>query len=460
MVTRKPFRLAVPDLGSLVPETDVFFVDPHGTLRMARVEGSGPWSPPVQLGPPRAFTPGAALASSLRFGGVQLFIFVVDRKGALNAAWRWVDVGDPGLLAGRLAISPTHVFPAGAPLAVSPQFGLTKQMDVFLIDNQGALNVAWLVDTGNWNAPIHISPPAVFPRRASVAASNQFGIPDQTDVFAIDRSGALNVAWVVAGGAWNGPIRISPCGVFPPGAPVVASNQAGIPDQTDVFAVDCDGALNVAWVVGGGAWNGPVRISPPGVFPPRANIAVSNQFGIPDQTDVFAVAADGSLHVCWVVGSGHWNGPIQIGPSCLFPAGAPLAASNQFGITNQTDVFAINTRCALDVAWVDDADPWNGPVEIAPPVYPAITVNVLKAPAGRILEVAGRWFTPNATVRIDYDIKENGPARQIGQAGVTCDSAGRFAHGIPISFLGDLQWTVLTATDLASGATGNASIYY
>ncbi len=455
----KTFMLTVPVASSLVAETDVFFVDPHGNLRMAWVRGAGTWSPPVQLGRPGRFPPGAGIAAMLKFEGVQLFIFVVDRKGALNMGWRWIDVGDPSMVAGPFPISPHCLFPPGTPLAVSPQFGLPQQMDVFLVDAHGALNVAWLLPNGDWHAPAPISQPGVFPRRASVAASNQFGIPNQTDVFAIDRDGALTVSWVVGAGTWHGPGRIGPAGLFPPGAPVAASNQFGIPDQTDVFAVDCDGALNVAWVVGAGPWNGPMRISPPGVFPPGAHLAVSNQFGIPDQTDVFAVSTNGGLHVSWVVGAGSWKGPGQIGPSGRFVPGAPVAASNQFGIPDQTDVFAVAANGALDVAWVVSAAAWNGPAQIGPPVYPILTMRVVAAP-GRVVEVTGRRFTPNATVTVDYDIRQNGPTDEHGQDVVTSDAAGNFVHAIPVAFSGDLEWAVAEATDLASGALGNAELYF
>jgi hypothetical protein len=78
-------------------------------------------------------------------------------------------------------------------------------------------------------------------------------------VFVIDNTGALHVFWVVGGGAWNGPVRISPQGFAPQGAAVTASLQFGL-NQTDVFVVDHGGAVNVIWVVGGGAWDGPVPI--------------------------------------------------------------------------------------------------------------------------------------------------------------------------------------------------------
>jgi hypothetical protein len=99
----------------------------------------------------------------------------------------------------------------------------------------------------------------MFPPGAPIAASQQFG-QNQTDVFVVDRNGTLNVAWVVEAGAWSGPAPIGPAGVFPAGAPLAASQQFGL-NQTDVFAVDNNGTLNVAWVVEAGAWTGPAPIT-------------------------------------------------------------------------------------------------------------------------------------------------------------------------------------------------------
>jgi hypothetical protein len=70
----------------------------------------------------------------------------------------------------------------------------------------------------------------------SVAASPQIGVGNQTDVFAI-KNGQLNVFWVDGGGAWKGPVGLGPAGAFPPGAALAASPQYGVPNQTDVFAV-------------------------------------------------------------------------------------------------------------------------------------------------------------------------------------------------------------------------------
>ncbi|MBG1252128.1 hypothetical protein [Burkholderia pseudomallei] len=355
-------KLAASNQFGIPNQTDVFAVDGNGSLRVSWVVSAGAWNGPAQIGPAALFPSRAAVASSNQFGiPNQTDVFAVGRDGALNVAWvvsadRWN---------GPTPISAAGLFPAGAAIAASNQFGIPNQTDVFAVSDSGALNVAWVVSAERWNGPIPISAAGHFPASAPLATSNQFGIPNQTDVFVVDNKGALNVAWVVGAGSWNGPIPISPPGLFPPGAAVAASNQFGIPNQTDVFVVDNQGALNVAWVVGADRWNGPVPISPAGLFPPGAAVAASNQFGIPNQTDVFAVGRDGALRVAWVVSAGNWNGPVSISPTNLFPAGAAVAASNQFGIPNQTDVFAADSDGVLHVAWVVSAGNWNGPISIA-----------------------------------------------------------------------------------------------
>jgi hypothetical protein len=144
----------------------------------------------------------------------------------------------------------------------------------------------------------------MFPPGAPVAASRQFGL-SQTDVFCVDKNGSLQVMWVVNAGAWGGPGQIGPTGMFPPGANIAAYQQIGL-NQTDVFAVDKNGTLQVVWVLNAGAWGGPGPIAPAGIFPPGAPVAASQQFGI-SQTDVFAADKNGTMHVMWVLNAGAWS---------------------------------------------------------------------------------------------------------------------------------------------------------
>lgn len=93
---------------------------------------------------------------------------------------------------------------------------------------------------------------------------------------------------------------------------VTASRQYGLDAQTDVFTVSHDGQLQVAWAGQAAAGNGPVGLGPVGVFPPGAAVTASPQYGLDNQTDVFAVANNGQLQVAWAAGSGGWNGPVEI----------------------------------------------------------------------------------------------------------------------------------------------------
>lgn len=116
----------------------------------------------------------------------------------------------------------------------------------------------------------------------------------QTDVFAVGKNGQLFVYWLGSTGGWWGPVPISSKGKFPASAPLAAGPQVSL-TQSDVFAVDATGMLNVSWVIGSGTWNGPVGIGIP-IFLPGTPVATSPQFSL-NQTDIFAVSKDGALTV-------------------------------------------------------------------------------------------------------------------------------------------------------------------
>ncbi len=119
----------------------------------------------------------------------------------------------------------------------------------------------------------------------------------------------------------NWATQLSEVSIAPPpspiGAPVVTSAQFGVPNQTDVFTVASNGAVEVRWVDGAGPWEGPLAISGPGLAPAGAHLAASPQFGVPNQTDVFVVGNNSATQVLWVAGAGNWNGPLGITPQGL-----------------------------------------------------------------------------------------------------------------------------------------------
>jgi hypothetical protein len=346
-------------------QTDFFAIDRAGQFVVFYVEGSGHWSATTGLGPTGFAKRGAVLAATQQFGAAnQTNVFLVDQRGQLSVFW----TEHGGGWNGPVPIGPTGNAGSGAHLAVSQQFGAANQTDVFLIDKNDQLNVFWVQGAGVWNGPVLVGPAGLAKSGAAIAASQQFGAPNQTDVFVVDKNGQLNVFWVQGAGAWSNPVKIGPTGNAPSGAALAVSQQFGTTDQTDVFLVDKNGQLNVFWVQGTGAWNGPVKIGPAGLANPGAAIAVSQQFGANNQTDVFVVDKNGQLNVFWVQGTGAWNGPQKIGPAGIAASGAFVGATRQFG-ANQTDVFVINQTGINGpgwptVFWVDGAGQWNGPLAL------------------------------------------------------------------------------------------------
>jgi hypothetical protein len=130
---------------------------------------------------------------------------------------------------------------------------------VFVVGGDGASRVSWVQDAAAWQGPAPITPTNTAPAGAALAASRQFGIGNQTDVFVVDNTGATRVSWVQSSGSWNGPLGITLAGNAPKGAHLAASAQFGIPKQTDLFVVDSTGSTEVSWVQSG-AWQGPLRI--------------------------------------------------------------------------------------------------------------------------------------------------------------------------------------------------------
>jgi uncharacterized integral membrane protein len=185
-------------------------------------------------------------------------------------------------------------------------------------------------------------------------------VSNQTDVFVVGNAGATEVSWVQGAGAWNGPLGITPANNAPAGAHLATSPQFGVLNQTDVFVVGTSGATEVSWVEGASAWQGPLGITPTGATPPGAGLAASNQFGVSNQTDVFMVGNAGATEVSWVQGADAWHGPLGITPANNAPAGAHLATSAQFGVPNQTDVFLVDTTGTTAVSWVQGQGPWQG----------------------------------------------------------------------------------------------------
>ncbi|MBP2293497.1 hypothetical protein [Azospirillum rugosum] len=323
---------------------------------MTWVTSDGPWSGPAKISGPNFAPPGAYVAASRQFGLDQTDVFVVDNTGALSVFW----VTNAGPWSGPTKITGPGFAKPGSYIAVSQQIG-ANQTDVFLVDGTGALNVFWVTNDGPWSGPNKISAPNFAPAGSFIAASQQFGL-NQTDVFVVGNSGALSVFWVTGVGPWSGPTAISASNYAKPGSFIAASQQVGA-NQTDVFLVDGTGTLSVFWVTNDGPWSGPNKISQASFAPAGSFVAATQQVGL-NQTDVFVVGNSGLLSVFWVTGLGPWSGPNALGAGGV--PGSFVAASQQFGL-NQTDAFVSNENGTLSVFWVTEGGPWSGPTTLPTP---------------------------------------------------------------------------------------------
>ncbi len=125
----------------------------------------------------------------------------------------------------------------------------------------------WSDQSGRWNGPVALSATGFAPPGAPLCTGPQFGVTNQTNVWVVDNSGRLVVFLVECVGGWNGPVAVSAPGFAPPGSAVTTSQQFGAVNQTDVFVVDNIGRMNVFYVQGAGSWAGPAPIGPPGETP-------------------------------------------------------------------------------------------------------------------------------------------------------------------------------------------------
>ncbi len=331
---------------------------------------------------------GGRFAVSQQFGAEQTNLYAVDRAGQLDV----FSVQGSGNWSRITGLGPVGLAHPGAAVAASEDFYAIDRTNVFLVDQLGQLNVFGVDSQGNWSGPDKMVAQTNSCSGANLAVSQQLGVANQTDVFLVDKNGQLNVfSFLIP------PIPIGPAGLAVPGAAVAVSQQFGAPDQTDVFLVDTNGTLNMFFVQGPGNWSTqPTLIGPAGIFPEKAYVAASQQFGAPDQTDVFVVDNNGQLNMFWVQSTGNWSAqPTLIGPKGLALAGAPTAVSQRFGVPDETDVFVVDKHGTLNMFSVQGTGSWSTqPVLIGPP---GIAPSASQSSKGAFVAVSLQFGLANQT---------------------------------------------------------------
>jgi len=249
----------------------------------------------------------------------------------------------------------------------TPRYGIPGQTDVFGVTPTGVVTATWTTGRGRWSTA-RLTAPGFAPPGATFATSPRYGVPGQTDAFVTGTNGAVDLLWANGRGTWH-TTPISAPGLAPPGAAIATSPQYGVPGQTDAFVTGTNGDVNLLWANGRGTWH-TTPISAPGLAPPGAAIGASPRYGVPGQTDAFLTGTNGAVDLLWANGAGAWHSTPISAPS-LAPAGAAIATSPRYGAANQTDAFLVGTNGAADLLWANGAGAWHTTPISAPRSAPA-----------------------------------------------------------------------------------------
>ena len=268
---------------------DVFWADNGGAIGTNWWDAFAPdggWDKhsPFRITPAGVVPPGAGVAAVARYPE-HLDVFWIGNNGAVSTDW-WDSAANSGSWNTPFPISGEQAARPGASVAAVCRY--PDHLDVFWAGNDGAIWTTWWdvqANNGQWNAPFPITPPNSAPAGAGVSAVSRF--PDHLDVFWIDNSGAVRSAWWDARqplGGWDKhpDFPVSPAGAAPPGAPVSAVSRR--PERLDVFWASSDNAVRMTWWDGqdaDGAWNGHsvVPVNAPGAVSSGATIAAVPRYG-------------------------------------------------------------------------------------------------------------------------------------------------------------------------------------
>ncbi|MGH7513764.1 MAG: hypothetical protein ACREOQ_12660 [Gemmatimonadales bacterium] len=243
-------------------QLEVFTVDKDGVLRVVWKRANEPWAwNGAGLTAPE-FAPGARLSAVYYPPEEQLEVFTIDRGGAVrgiskahNEPWR-VPVTLPGAA------------PAGAPLA-AVYYPPHEQLVVCFVDTIGATRCAWMEQNGRWQGPSILSLPNHTTPGGGIAAAH-YPLNDNLEVFVVDGDGAVTVTWRASGGNWNPPAAITIPAFATPGAPLAVANYP-LQHQLELVTTSSWHRLSLLWKVENSFWSPcPVPLEDPPARSPEA----------------------------------------------------------------------------------------------------------------------------------------------------------------------------------------------
>jgi hypothetical protein len=259
-------------------------VDQEGQLVEFALDRDGSLKEAADAGPKAITRWGAPLAASRQFGAGQTDVFFVDPEGQLKVLWR----KDGAAWSGPANIGPEGFTTKLAHLAAG-RLGKGDRTGVFAVDKQGALCVFRAEKNGAWSDRQVIGEMGLAPPGAAIAV---FEGEDRTFLFVIDKRGQLNMAVAESDGTFAAPKPFGPRDVAAGGAPLAVVRRARQP-QFAVFVVDRKGVLTLIAVDRDGQADKPKPLGPVAPNGKTKFIAAMRPSGDRDAIDVYAIAEGG-----------------------------------------------------------------------------------------------------------------------------------------------------------------------
>lgn len=235
---------------------EVFYVGSDGAVWDVFKANNGRWNAPFRLTREGFAREGDPLAATYTPVKNTIEVFVVRRDGTVwvipkeeNRAWQQ-----------PLAISPPGFAGAGSNIA-AVAYHPFENVEVFVVGSDGRLKGLYRTDGIAWKSDLVFGAPGFAPSEAPIAAVH-YPRNDQLEVFVVDSQGALTVTWKAQNGRWNGPARITGTNNMRAGVPLSAVFQE-LADHLEVFAVADDWKPRGVWKARNGAWQQPFDLTAP-----------------------------------------------------------------------------------------------------------------------------------------------------------------------------------------------------
>jgi len=285
-------------------EMNAFFVGNDGAAYVISKVNSGRWGTPFALTQPNFAEPGTGLAAVCQPLNQQREAFVANRDGTLYVLYRandepWQEpfkLSEPGLAAADGQIAAAYY----------PSF---QTLEVFFVDQSGALNVIWKQNNGSWNEHFELTA-AGFARAGAPLSVTYQPLNELLALFLFRADGSLQMVSKANNSQWSPAYEIMASGSAPVAAHI-ASAYWPVSDEIAVLFSDTDGALTVLEQPQQGHWTDPVRVTNPGVATPGGPVAMG-YYPLGAQLEAVAATTSDDVKLIFKRQRSDWMGPYTL----------------------------------------------------------------------------------------------------------------------------------------------------